>query len=316
MSKIDYNLVGYLDGQDDHNVPLLYELYQLRLGEELRGEYYLEIIDGDRRISISNFGGTRSTGMVPRNSTIVTSTLTGEILHYHQNLNTSFIHYAPPQGVVKKPHYEDFFEAIEVAILKRIPKQEDIYVFLSSGHDSGIITSALINCDVPFKVLSIVGNESTEVLESRWNYLRDSEIEGTKIGTNGPFDKKKYRQYEKQYRKDGFTEPFKEVCSHYIASKHLPEGSVLFSGLGADEMYVSRDDELLNRFLTTSKTVYDYFKLDVRYPLLDYEVFKEYYSLEPQLRRRWKQPFEKYMQQIRFPVNNGNKVGFYVFDDY
>lgn len=314
--NVSYDLKGYLFYRDNSDIPVLYESHGVNIGKYLQGEFLLTIVDEDKIVTVSDFGGTRSSDIMPRNTTIVTDINTGKILNYFPNLNTTKTYYIPPQGVIGKEQYDDFFEALDVSILNSIQKTKELYVFLSGGHDSGSITSALINSGADFKVLSVVGNEPIEVLKQRWDFLETNGIEVIKVGADGPLGQDSYQEYKTQYEDDGLGTNYREVCSHYLACKHLPENVTLLSGLGADELYVSGDDELLNQFMRSTKKVYDHFNVDIRYPLLDYNLYVEFFSLVRNLRRRWKQPFEKYMEQIRFPYNKEGKIGFYVFDDY
>jgi hypothetical protein len=84
--------------------------------------------------------------------------------------------------------------------------------------------------------------------------------------------------------------------------------------LGADELYKSGDFELLEQFLSDAEEAYDYYNLDVRYPLLDPNVYLEYYLLDQRLlKNNNKYPLEVYMKSSGFPINYERKSSFYLW---
>ena len=308
---IDIQLQGSLYNVDESELEDLYLSVGPNIGKELDGEFFLQITDGDMVTSVSDFGGTHTAGIMPRNSTIVT--VEGVVAKYKNNVDTSCVLYDPPQGLKKRDNYDHVFEAIDQAVLKRMPETRPV-VFLSGGHDSGTIAASMIKSGLDFTTVSAAGNEPMDILEERWRIIEQSGRELIKV-SESTSSVDEYKQYETMYNEEGMSPKFKNVSSHYIVSRYVPN-RVMLSGLGADELYVSRDDQLLDLFMRSSGHVYHHFNIDVRYPLLDKNVFIEYYRLKHELRRRFKQPFEKYLAANSFAVNMGPKVGFYLFDDY
>ena len=66
-----------------------------------------------------------------------------------------------------KTSYDDFFKALEKAILKRVQSNKEILVNLSSGYDSGVICCVLNKYGIKYNTASILGKENREVLEKR-----------------------------------------------------------------------------------------------------------------------------------------------------
>ena len=96
--------------------------------------------------------------------------------------------------------------------------------------------------------------------------------------------------------------------AHYYLAENT-SNKIVLSGLGADEYYISHDYELAEEFFIDASSQYNKFDLDVRYPLLDPNVFREYYLLSTDLRRYpHKKPLIKYMETIRLPIWNGQKI--------
>jgi asparagine synthetase B (glutamine-hydrolysing) len=292
-----------------HNKPNLEELwatYGNRMGKHIRGDFFITVSHHELTTYISDFGGTKCAGYFPRNTTLTIDQNHKVVESFDTIGTTSWGHYSAPQGLDKKDHYNDLFEAIDNAVLIRVPEDSVPVVALSSGHDSGSIACSLNKQKVVYDVISCWGNENKEVLQERLNLV---------IGSSRMIDY--HSQEDKAHvlkEFDNLLYPDKDT-SHYIISKEI-QNRVLLSGLGADEMYVSQDYDLMRQFLYTSNKAYEYYNVDIRYPLLDPLVYKEYRLLAPELQRRFKQAFERYMAHNKYPVNMGPKVGFYIFDDY
>ena len=85
----------------------------------------------------------------------------------------------------------------------------------------------------------------------------------------------------------------------------------MLTGLGADELYTSEDYQMLEKFLFESDEFYNVKNIRRRFPLCDYNVWREYWALHPNLRvGRHKAPLIKYMEQFDFPVYYGPKINF------
>ena len=271
-----------LKGFCPYDILGLYEEYGLDVGKHLRGDFYIEIQDGYRTVYITDFAGTKSGGVLPRNSTIVVED--NEIVSTRSNIILSDLYYNPPQGTDKKDSYDDFFKAIDDAVSLR--HQDNPTIFLSSGHDSGTIMASLLDQNLEFNILTYTGQEDLDVLKKR-----------LLLNFN-----------HKLIFKEDINFYVKADESHKVLAMNTPS-KVALSGLGADEMYTSTDYQLMEAFIKDAEVQYNKYNIDVRYPLLDPLVYKEYFYLDKKLRPNnpKKIPFKCYMDSIEYPVYGGYK---------
>jgi len=278
-----------LKGFCPYDILALYDEFGLDVGKHLRGDFCIEIKDGNKTIYITDFAGTKCAGKLPRNSTIVVED--NRIISFTHNISVTDLYYNPPQGKRKKDNYDDFFNVLDEAIYLR--HSEDTTVYLSSGVDSGAIATGCIRNNLKFKSLSIMGEsglaEDGTVLRSRLSLINDFKI------------------LWKECAPENLVLNEKTGGHEYLASN--TSSKVVLSGLGADEYYHSTDYELASIFLKDSGVIYDNYNLDIRYPLLDPNVFKEFFYLKKSLRiKPQKRPFVEYMLSIGFPVYLDKKI--------
>lgn len=291
---MDYKLKGWL--YDNPNIEELYNSYGAKLGEYLRGDFYLELFISDNEIiRISDFGGAYCAGVFPRNTTMVFKD-GNPIESFPTHNTTRWGYYEPPQGL--RVTYEDcgdLFAAIDNAIAIR--SENGAVIPLSSGHDSGCIAAG---CDNQYDTITFVGNENYIVLDERLSLV--------------PGDIKVFNYHTLEH-KSQLQDTYGTSNSHYLVAKEC-EGKVILSGLGADEFYVNGDLDLMNEFLTESMKHYNQFDCNIRFPLLDPLVYKAWSLLKGKIKQGHKQPFEEYIKHKQYPAATKDKVGFYIFDDY
>lgn len=263
------------------NVKEVYEAEGLYSSHYLEGDFTIEIIEGNKRIYITDFAGTHAPLWLPRNSTVVVEN--NKVTLCKPNFVTSNLYYNPPQGLTKRYGYDAFFLAIDEAVKLRCVDNPTIT--LSSGHDSGTIVASAISQELKFNTVSLCGEESFPTLMKRLALVEDNiVIKHWSEGRSGH-----------------------EIVADYIPSK------ILLTGLGADELYISNDWQLLEEFLKSSSTIYHKKGIQVRYPLLDFKVYQEWFRLTDKLKGdklHWKIPFKEYMDQTTFPVYTGRKISF------
>lgn len=258
------------------NVEEVYRSEGLHTHRYLYGDFLVKIRDQGKTIYISDFAGTQSQ-TIPGNCTMLLEE--NEIKYYKENLDYSFIHY---QEQHKNKTYRRFFDAIDRAVKKR--HTEHCTLTLSSGHDSGVIAASLLEQDLPFESLSVTGIEDLGILQKRSNLIDDFRI---------------------------ITDFNASDEGHAVAARNC-KTNIILSGLGADEFFVSQDYQLMRKFIEDSEKIYKSFGIEVRYPLLDPEVFVEYHMLHKSLRRK-KLPFEAYMEYQDFPYSVGAKRPFSLY---
>jgi len=282
-----------LKGFCPYDILALYDEFGLDVGKHLRGDFCIEIKDGNKIIYITDFAGTKCAGKLPRNSTIVVED--NQIISRTDNISITDLYYNPPQGKEKQYSYKNFFIALDNAIAFRC--KDNPTIFLSCGHDSGSIVTGAIRQDLDFRTLSYVESEDPEILDKRLKLNREYKcwkesdtIPKTLVKPNLPDNE-----------------------SHSVLASFC-KNRVALSGLGADEFYTSTDNQLLEMFLKDSEEQYQKYKVEVRYPLLDPIVYKEYFYLHSKLRPNnpKKKPFIEYMKSIGYPIYRGYKKSFVV----
>lgn len=261
------------------NVKEIYQDVGLDTYRFLKGDYCIEIIDGNKTVYITDFCGTYSAKKLPRNSTIVLED--NKIIYKRDNLNLSPLHYSEVPRVKK---LDKLFEAIDESVKLRCSDNPTIQ--MSSGQDSGTIVASALKQNFQFKTLSISGREDQEILQQRLAL----------------FDDPIY-----------ITQWDNSLQSHEVAAQHCPTKH-LVSGLGSDELYWSGDFQLLERFLHDSYQAYEKFGIQVRYPLLDSKVYVQYFLLEDgkYISKKRKKPLIAYMESLSFPCKNELKVPFFL----
>lgn len=255
----------------------IWEAEKLSSFRYLKGDYSIKIEYDNKTVYITDFAGTHCSNQLPRNSTIVLED--NMITSFQQNWRTSGKFYQYPQGFKKKKSFDDFFQAIDDAVALRITDNPTIT--MSSGHDSGVIVASAHKQKLKFNVLSIKSIENYKVLSERVELVNGEIIDGLREGGG------------------------QEFIVNFIPS------STVISGLGADELYATGDDELMAEFYNDVNNLYESRGMTKRFPLSDYTVWKEYFSLGmTPTEEKLKIPFEKYMEAHNFPVHYGEKIPF------
>ena len=195
--------------------------------------------------------------------------------------------------------HKDFFDAIDQSVLNLYPKKAIPILSMGSGTDSGVIAASLWSQDLDFKLICFQANEDLSILNKRLQLLNKDTF------TIEPQPKDNleqiYNEMESIGYKKGEGTGIGAGLVHFMLSKYITS-PFMFSGLGTDELYTG-DITLLFRFLKRAHMSYDWFEVDVQYPLLTTEVYKEYLRLDPELRSDYKQPFREYMKSKNFPID-------------
>jgi hypothetical protein len=250
----------------------------------LKGDYTIQIIDGDKTVYITDFAGTQTFNKLPRNSTIVVQN--NEITYCRENIEISSLYYKPPQGLKPRNTYDELFQAIDDAV--RLRCVDNPWITMSSGHDSGVIVASALSQGLQFSTLSVKAKEDMRVLDQRLKLT-----EGVLID-------------ECDNTKDAHQVTAESLGAPWRSCK------TLLLGLGADEYFDTRDYQLATTFFREASHYYKDYGIELRYPLLDPHVFFMYHILEPQLKDHNKKPLRKYMQSKNFPYRKKEKIPFYL----
>jgi len=288
---IAINTKGFVYNLKD--IPALYEEHGYDVGQYIRGDFLVCIYDIARNITItiSDFGGTHCASVAPPNSTIVTQN--SNLIHYQPTIDHRLYIRAKREATNLKDNYHDLFNAIDDAVRIRIPQDQTPLITLSSGHDSGVIACSLR--DTVYDTFSIPLHENMDVLNKRLELVSGT----SRIITD-------YEPSPAEFDKYNFRGAFINSAAHYLAASENPN-RVILTGLGADEMASGGHRiqyEVLRTFLYDTTDIYDEFNIDLRYPLLDPNVYQEINLLSKPLCRRYKQHFERYMVKHRYPYSS------------
>ena len=171
-----------------------------------------------------------------------------------------------------KTNFDDWNQAFENAIIKRTQGlKHKIFIGLSGGYDSGLISCVLNKLNIDYTAYTILGSEDLELMKKRHYLLKQGEIidmTQEDFNTNKDYleknseeyllkiengekenyikclmenNKEKANQYLKQYkfRMTGqkVTNDNGAIGVSYICSKAKPKGEIIYlSGSGADEV--------------------------------------------------------------------------------
>ena len=223
-----------------------------------------------------------------------------------------------------KDSYDDFYNALENAILKRYPENLKPLISLSSGNDSGVIACCLNKHNKEALYISFPKNENMDVILERKKILGDSHI----LLTIEQDEKDKWFQYLSRS-----CEPFNWDWSYNPNVNAIVNGfnmssmlgkckmidvtkqidsciRVLYSGVGADEVMAHNNyyscgygnvnvfpedlNELfpwpnffegsMKNYLKGDEYVGGSFGYETRYPFCDKDLVQEFLWLEPHLK--------------------------------
>jgi len=171
-----------------------------------------------------------------------------------------------------KTNFDDWNKAFENAITKRTRGlKHKVFIGLSGGYDSGLISCVLNKLDIGYTAYTILGSEDMELMKKRHSLLKQGEIidmtqedfnsnkdylekfseeyilkieNGEKenyiksLMNNNPKQAEQYlKQYKYRMTGQKVTNDNGAVGVSYICSKATPKGEIIYlSGSGADEV--------------------------------------------------------------------------------
>lgn len=228
----------------------------------------------------------------------------------------------------KKNHYDDYIQALEQSIIKRVPTNSIPLVTLSSGLDSGVIACCLHKYNKQALYMTINKNEDINILKRRSNILKDQH----KLIDLTANDKNKYKQHLQNYCEPGIWDwlyhpKLKNTVNIINAGSNLGKSKILtqakihdasikilLSGIGADEVmaqnsYYSNGYGNVNKFPEDLTSIFPWknfyegsmenylrseeyiggcFSFETRYPFCDPTVVQEFLWLRPELKNLYK----------------------------
>jgi len=151
----------------------------------------------------------------------------------------------------KKDKYDDLFDAIEKAIMKRANTNKEILVNMSSGYDSGVICCVLNKFKKKYNTATIVGKEELDVVKERMkkNNISKFALLIDKISDKEQDDLMKYidkntenyiidQYYGDKIEKYNFKEDKAIIGAARIYNQVRSDDiKIVLSGSGADEIF-------------------------------------------------------------------------------
>ena len=249
-----------------------------------------------------------------------------------------------------KNNFDDWMIAFSNSIKKRTANtNQNMFVGLSSGYDSGAIACELEKQSINFKAYSITNNENAEVLNARFAKIKNKEaFELTSV------EYEKWKQelknkcedfvYDDGHRNydikgDQASTGLSAICSR--ANKE--NRRIYFSGQGADEIisdygfggkkiykhsgfgglfpnnlegffpWHSFWDGTQVQYLNKEEYIAGHFGIETRYPFLDKDLVQEFLWLSPTLKNsKYKSCLDEYLLLNNFPYAPKEKRGFHV----
>lgn len=125
-----------------------------------------------------------------------------------------------------KPNFDDWNTAFENAIVKRTSGiKHGIFIGLSGGYDSGLISCVLNKLDVDYTAYTILGNEDMELMKKRHSFVKDGSIIDM---SQSDFDnQKKFLENESEEYllklENGEKENYIKTLMHYDRLKEFGE---------------------------------------------------------------------------------------------
>jgi len=185
--------------------------------------------------------GFKNAMKMPANLTIVLS-----MPRFEQKIALSVCEFGLDQY---KTDVSDWIAAFDRAIEKRVRyANNNLYMCLSSGYDSGCIACALDNMEVPYYSYTIIGKEKVETIHERVKYSRFNRNEILQMSKGQYLAHHRYIKqdceeftYSSRHLEAGankMTDDMAAVGMSFINSRARAKGNKIYlSGQGADEIY-------------------------------------------------------------------------------
>lgn len=244
-----------------------------------------------------------------------------------------------------KKNFDDWIYCFSKSISKRVSNTNDeIFIGLSSGYDSGAIACELQKQKIEFKCYSIINNENEDILLRRLEsiknktffHLRKNEFEECKKKLINNCENFIYLDYEttKIQANVGFYcicqkaksdkkritllgQGADEIISDYGFKGKKIYKSSCFGGLFPDNLeeifpWCNFWEGTQIKYLNAQECVAGGLGIEARYPFLDKDLVQEFINLSPKLKNSaYKSCIDNYLNENNYPFEQNVKRGFY-----
>jgi asparagine synthetase B (glutamine-hydrolysing) len=248
----------------------------------------------------------------------------------------------------RKSDFDAWCDSFSRSIQKRTNTDKEIFLGLSSGYDSGLIVSELLEQGKRFSSYSIVGAENESVLFDRMQLVNDSNNSNAFLVK---YNKERYDKHLDFIRKNSSNYPYRSVQGSFIKwmlddkaavglsmiceDARETNAKIYLSGQGADEIFsdyatkgphhgtirgnftnvrskwVNFDMGFQRNFLSKEERIPGAWGIEARYPFLDKEVVQEFLWLSDELKNsEYKQCLAYTLRKHGFPFEAKQKRGF------
>tara|TARA_Y100001938_G_C8099750_1_gene440753 strand:- start:5281 stop:6585 length:1305 start_codon:yes stop_codon:yes gene_type:complete len=242
-----------------------------------------------------------------------------------------------------KDSFEDWILAFKNSIKKRTSNTKaGIFLGLSSGYDSGAIACELTNQETPFKSYTIIGPENREIISSRLDRIKQSEVielsrkEFEEKGKELDEECEEFSYEGYNFKKDKASKGLAAICDRARSEKKR----IYMSGQGSDEIisdygfngrkiynhsefggdfpedlngfwpWYSFYDGTQIKYLNKEEYTAGHFGIEARYPFLDKDLVQEFLWLDSSLKNiKYKSALSEYLRVNNFPFKE-EKIGF------
>ena len=372
------NLVVFMNGEiynkeaiaSKNDTEWILKFFEEKRSEsELDGEFIIHVLDKKEETLtiLSDPFATKPCYYFHGNKTLVTASYQEPLFDLFKNQK---IVEFPPNTLIKfctkdmkilevrevitwdfKTKYKDFDRwdnSFKNSITKRTETDKQIFLGLSSGYDSGLIVSELLNLKKICTSYSIYGAEEKETLDKRIDLVNKSSFGSAKIVS---YDQKRYDRHLAFIKNNCSNYPYRDVNGRFIKwmlddkaavglSMICEDASninspIYFSGQGADEIFsdyssrgphhgtirgnftnvrkkwVNFDQGFQRNFLSKEERIPGAWGIEARYPFLDRYVVQEFLWLDDSLKNsEYKQCLSQRLRAQNFPFRENEKCGF------
>ena len=242
-----------------------------------------------------------------------------------------------------KDTYDDWINAFEKSISKRVDTTKGIFLGLSAGYDSGAITCELLKQNIDFSAYTILSSENEDIISQRHSQLKSGEV--IKLTRKEYSDISEYlgqncedffyQNYD--IKGDKASKGLGKICERanqnnqrvYLSGQGADEiisdygfngnkiyGHSQFGGLFPDDLegffpWNSFYDGTQIQYLNKEEYVAGSYGIETRYPFLDTQLVQEFLWLSSKLKnKQYKAPLTEYLERNNYPFERGVKTGF------
>ena len=224
----------------------------------------------------------------------------------------------------KNNNFNSWNKAFSNSIKKRTSTDKQVFLGLSSGYDSGLITAELLNQKKDFNTYSIFGAENKDILVKRIDLVNNHNLNVNTSGHIVQYDQARYDKHLAFIKENSSNYPYRDVKGNFVKwmlddkaavglsmicedAKNI-NSPIYLSGQGADEIFsdyktrgphhgtirgnftnvrskwTNFDMGFQRNFLSKEERIPGAWGIEARYPFLDRAVVQEFLWLHDDIK--------------------------------